>query len=310
MTFKPQHFGLYFGPEQVHYAQENRDHEPLLAAWLMLRDRSQTGTTAILWHAFRYLFNEDLRAGESAISALEQAVTNVTVARKHLINATGEAIMLAQAFEMLRRHPAMDAAAQRRFIDALNAKAAELQNSPERDLHVEELWLAALQMVSGIVMEQVVLFDAAVDLFQRTIAEEVRPQGHIPKAVNGTDGGAYTRQLLSSVALVLMAEAASQVGVDLWAYSVRGVSVMTTAVYPIYYYYTTERWKWDAHLQPEDVQRLFARYSGYLEMVYRRMRHKDLKTLLDDLRPVFSPHAGGLTTLTHAQIERKRGLFG
>ncbi len=62
----------------------------------------------------------------------------------------------------------------------------------------------------------------------------------------------------------------------------------------------------------DEAQLLFRRYGGYLEMVNRRTGYKDLKPLLEDLRPIYDPHGGGLTTLTHgvAVKPKRRGLFG
>ena len=55
---------------------------------------------------------------------------------------------------------------------------------------------------------------------------------------------------------------------------------------------------------------LFRRYGGYLEILNRRTGFKDLKPLLEDLRPIYDPRGGGLTTLSHGVPVKKRGLFG
>ncbi|NJO82959.1 MAG: hypothetical protein HC828_09135 [Blastochloris sp.] len=111
-------------------------------------------------------------------------------------------------------------------------------------------------------------------------------------------------------ALTLIAEAATHAGVDLWRYQVRGVSLVTAGLYPIYFFYTTIKWKWEP-ISPESVQSSFARHGGYLEMLYARTRSKDLKILLDELRPIYDARAGGLTTLSHGVVEKKRrSLFG
>ncbi|MCS7070915.1 MAG: alginate lyase family protein, partial [Anaerolinea sp.] len=182
---------------------------------------------------------------------------------------------------------------------------------PRSDTLVERLWQQTMCMAAGVVTERKDWIVQAADSFRMTIANEVRPQGFITKAVHGEDGGGMFRQILCAAALVLLAEIGAGVGLDLWRYEVRGVGVSTAAMYPIYYFYTTDKWKWDPGLKPETVQMLFRRFGGYLEILYARTRHKDLLPLLADLRPVFSPYVGGLTTLTHGVPEKKRrGLFG
>jgi hypothetical protein len=158
------------------------------------------------------------------------------------------------------------------------------------------------------VLEREPVFNVGVEAFQRAIAEDVKPRGFIEPAVKGEDGGSMARSVECVSALVLMAEAAAQVGVNLWDMQVRGVSVMTAALYPIYYFYVTDNWKWDA-LTPQHVQDCFRAHGGYLEIVNHRARPKDFKPLLEELRPIYDPDAGGIPTLTHG-VAVKRGLFG
>jgi hypothetical protein len=83
---------------------------------------------------------------------------------------------------------------------------------------------------------------------------------------------------------------------------------MTAAVYPIYYFYVTDKWTWEL-LTPAQVQAAFRRHGGYLEIVYQRAQPRDFRPLLEDLRPIYDPFAGGVTTLTHG-LPLKRGWFG
>jgi hypothetical protein len=195
-------------------------------------------------------------------------------------------------------------------LEFFTARVSTLENSPDKDTHTEMVWMALLNFAAGVVLEDEALLHKGIEVFKRSVTEDIRPQGFIPKAVDGKDGGSLYRQILSASALVLMAEAATHAGVDLWDFAVRGVSVVTGAMYPIYYFYTPERWRWDEGISTEEAQNLFRQYGGYLEMLYRRTRHKDLKPLLQDLRPIYDVRAGGLTTLSHGAVEMKRGLFG
>jgi hypothetical protein len=304
------HFGLFFSPAQVQTAQREREQEPLLSAWMFLRDREQSGVVEAQWNGLRYLFAEDNKAGELAVHLLDKFTDDEQSAANNYLDAVFETLILVQTFEMVREHPVFAPDARRRWLDFLTARLPLLENSPDRDTHVETLWMALLNLAGGIALENEALIQSSRALFQTTVAEDIRPQGYIPKAVEGKDGGSLFRQFLSVSALALMAEAASQIEIDLWGYSVRGVSVVTGAMYPIYYFYTPEKWKWDVGISLAEAQNLFRQYGGYLEMLYRRTRHKDLIPLLEDLRPIYDPRAGGLTTLTHGVVEKqRRGLF-
>lgn len=305
-----QHYGLYFTPEHIQLARRERNQEPFLSAWLYLRDREQSGAAEAQWCGLRYRCSDDHDAGEAAIRLLEKFTDDERSTANTYLEAIFETLILAQTFEMVRDHPAFEADDRKRWLDFFSARLSTLENSAEKDTHTEQLWMSLLTLVAGIVLENEAFMQSSVEVFKRSVTEDIRPQGFIPKAVDGKDGGSLYRQILSASALVLMAEAASHAGLDLWEYSVRGVSVVTGAMYPIYYFYTPEKWQWDEGISVEEAQNLFRQYGGYLEMLYRRTRHKDLKLLLQDLRPVYDPRAGGVTTLTHGVIEKKRGLLG
>lgn len=308
--FKPLHCGLYFTDDHVRQARRERDSEPFRGAYLYLREREQQGPNAVQWYGLRYLFDSDDRAGELAIAALERYMNEPLIEDITYLDAVAQTMMLAQAFEMTRDHPAWRAGGRFHWLNRFQERVNELSTSPYKDTQVENLWMAALVLISGVLLEREDLFDVGVDVFKRTVDYDISPRGHITKAVEGEDGGSLYRQILSASALVLMAEAATHCGVDLWEYSNRGVSVTTAAVYPIYYFYTPEQWKWDKGITQDESQHLFRRCGGFLEILYRRTNYKDLKPLLEDLRPIYDPHGGGLTTLTHGLPMKRRGLFG
>ncbi|MEO8397478.1 MAG: alginate lyase family protein, partial [Chloroflexota bacterium] len=226
------------------------------------------------------------------------------------IDTIGQTIMLAQAFEMMRSHPAWELTSQTNWLNLFSDRVMTLSTSPYNDTQVENLWMAALVLALGVIVEREDVFNEGVIVFKRMVDEGISPRGHIPKAVEGKDGGSLYRQILSNSALVIMAEAAAHCGVNLWEYNNRGVSVTTAAVYPIYYFYTPERWTWDEGITLDEAQLLFRRYGGYLEILNRQTGFKDLKPLLEDLRPIYDPSGGGLTTLSHGMPIKKRGLFG
>ncbi|MEP7290868.1 MAG: alginate lyase family protein [Chloroflexota bacterium] len=313
MMFKPQHCGLYFTFDHVNQARRERDSEPFRSALLYLRDREQRGADAAQWNGLRYRVEADERAGEQAIATLEDCISEALTEDMTYLDTVAQTMTLAQAFEMTRDHPAWRPDAQNRWLSLFQDRVNTLSHSPYMDTQVENLWVAALVMMSGILLENDEIFTVAVDVFKRTIDSEISPRGHIPTAVEGKDGGSLYRQILSCSALVLMAEAATHCGVDLWQYSQRGVSVVTAAIYPIYYFYTPEKWTWDAGISQDEAQFLLRRYGGYLEMLNRHLGgFKDMKPLLEDLRPIYDARGGGLTTLTHGLPvkQQRRGLFG
>jgi hypothetical protein len=309
--FKPLHCGLYFTPDHVAQARRDRDHEPFRSAFLYLRDREQRGAEAAAWNGLRYRFEADELAGAQAIADLEDCIGDPLTEDMTYLDTIGQTMALGQAFEMTRDHPGWQPGAQARWLALFEDRVNTLSVSPYNDTQVENLWMAALVMVSGILLEREEIFNLSVEVFQNTVDTEISPRGHITKAVEGKDGGSLYRQILSAAALVLMAEAATHCGVNLWTYEQRGVSVTTAAVYPIYYFYTTEKWQWDENISADEVQYLFRRYGGYLEVLNRQTGFKDLKSLLEDLRPIYDPYGGGLTTLTHgvALKPQRRGLF-
>ena len=93
-----------------------------------------------------------------------------------------------------------------------------------------------------------------------------------------TDRGPQSWHLFLWPALVLMAEAAAHCGVNLWAYNFRGVSVKTAALYPIYYFYTPEKWSWDEGITLDEAQALFRHYGGFLEILIHLTSSRSLQS--------------------------------
>jgi Alginate lyase len=308
--FKPQHVGLFFTQDHIGQARREQDSEPFRTAFLYLRDREQQGSEATLWNGLRYRFSSDEAAGETAVAALQRFINEPLTDDVTYLDTVGQTIMLAQAFEMTRDHAAWEQTAQNLWLNLFADRVSTLSTSPYKDTEVENLWMAALVMASGVLLEREDIFNEAVDVFKRTVDTGISPRGHIASAVEGKDGGSLYRQILSNSALVMMAEGGAHCGVNLWDYNNRGVSVTTAAVYPIYYFYTPERWTWDEGITLDEAQMLFRRHGGYLEILNRQTGFKDLKPLLEDLRPIYDPRGGGLTTLSHGLLVKKRGLFG
>jgi len=305
------HCGLYLTPEQVREAINHREREPFKAAFDRMNADVFTGTASVVRAGFLWKLYQNAEAGAAALYPLETMMAEIPAPDRPLIDTIGETVALAQAFELLRDHPASESTLQTRWLDAFAARREWLMTQGSRASYVETLWMALLNMAAGVVLDQPKLLRDQITFFEAAVRDDVRPQGFIPKAVDGKDGGSVIRQVRAASALILMAELAAVSGenIDLWSYSVRGVSAVTAAIYGIYYFYISTKWKWDDAITPEHVQDVFKQYGGYLEMVYRRTQLKDVKTVLGDLRPMWDVFGGGYTTITHAVAARK-GLFG
>lgn len=318
-----KHDGLYFGREQIVLAEQNRAREPFKAAWELLTngvppspDPDDARYLHMLWNSLFAFFMGDHAGAASAIHALhdEPLLIYIPPDQPYLLSIS-QTLVVAQCFEMLRGHPDWNQAGQAqwleafaRLVNALLADTDEDGETVERSF-IETIWGGLLAVAGGIVLEAEPLFESGAAIYRRVIDESIRPQGHIPQVVENPDG---FHQLLWAVnGLTLMAEAAAQVGVDLWGYSNRGVSLVTAGLYPLYFYFYAEKWPWGDPIPVEETQTLFRQHSGYLEMLNRHIGRptKAIDLVLKEIRPVFDLYDGGLTTLTHAAAPR-RGLFG
>jgi hypothetical protein len=300
------HYGLYFTAEHVNQAYIG--HNYAKAAWDYLNQaRPDLPLSALILNGLRYRFSDDQASGEEAITALSKG-TGLSFARAgSYFEAVATGVTLAHACELVRHHPGAVEWLNRWRRDYLGL-CDELNHPLVNAGLVEHLWLGLLNLVSGIVLEADDRFETGTAIYRQAIQNEIRPEGYLPRAVEGGDGGSLYRELLSVAALALMAESAAHVGVNLWDYNSRGISVNTACAYLIYYYYYPEQWRWDT-VAEQDARALYKAYGGFFEMLNRRTRPKDLKLLLDDLRPFFNAAGGGLTTLTHGVGSGKKELL-
>lgn len=308
------HYGLYFTPDHVQSALKDAEREPFKSAWSFLAnypygDHPDSSATLIL-NGFGYRLGGGLDPGEEAVLALQSGFGLDPSAYPTPFDALAGAVTLAQAVELVRDHPLWTHDSLTRWLADYAHLADQLQPLPDGSTIVEQLWLGLLNLVSGIVLENDEYFAAGVETFQQAVQHDIRPEGYLPRAVEGEDGGTLQRDFFSVMALVGMAEAAAHVGLDLWSYQSRGISVSTAAAYLTYYYFYPDQWRWDT--MTEAVARpLYKNNGAFFEMVNRRARPRDLKLLLEEQRPLFTPSLGGLTTLTHGlPAKERRGLFG
>ncbi|MCU0497137.1 MAG: alginate lyase family protein [Anaerolineae bacterium] len=290
-----QHYGLYFGRNQIKEAQKHAKRAPFKVAWELLQTKTPLDLlTSTHWHGLRYRFEGDRDAGEQAALNLPQLL--VDEGSPSLFDALRYTLIVAQCVELIRDHPSLQMDALRWFEWRANQIAA-LENAS----YVERLWIALAQVVIGVVLEREASIQAGAAVYRGVLEQDIRPAGFIPAVVDGKDGGSLHRFLLTAQALTLIAEAAGQVGLNLWGYQHRGMTIITAGLYPLYYRYYPEQWPWDEGITLEDSERLFRDYGSYLEPLNRQIGRytKAIDLILSEIRPVYTLWGGGLLTLSH-----------
>jgi hypothetical protein len=319
--FQPLHCGLYFTDEHIRQARDQRDTEPFRGAWAVLRQRRQVDLLNLAqWQGLLYRIEDDAGAGARAASILQQ--DDLTPSNPaNAVEVVAAALVQAQSFEMVRDHPAFERSGvwMQRFASLVD----DLNRAADDWLYSEHLWLNALNLAAGIVLEDEERFVRAAETFKEVIRYDIHPEGYIRKAAQGLPHESLKRMLLAAQALILTAEMAAHAGENLWAFNERRVSALTPTPYLLYYYYYPEKWRWDAEAEADAVpeegesrieieaaQALYKRHAGLWEMAQRQSWSKDRQMLLDEIRPVYDLWGGGLLTLTHGTIEQKRKRFG
>lgn len=312
MTFSWQHTGLYFTQAHVQQAQSAHDRAPYQQAWQALEAATPADALQIAQHAaFLSRFSTNSGAGADAVAALvEDAVWLVSNPDRDYLDSLFITLALAQCFELVCDHPDLSAEARDTWLSRFLEQINWLNTLPADAPYLENVWLGTLNVVAGIVLEREDILQAGAAHYQQTIQEGIHPEGYIAKVVAGEDDQTFSRQLLAVKALILAAEAAAHVGLDLWGFNQRGVSVITAAMYVLYYYYYPEKWRWSQGLDLESVQALVRQHGAFFEMLnHHTGPQKMIQRLLDDMRPLYDPYGGGYTTLTHGILPKRRGLF-
>ena len=307
MTFQPRHFGLYFTDKDHQQIYKNKQHEPIQSAWNALLQKNQmTVLPQAHWNALRYRLTEDEAAGVRAVEALTDFRYPDS---DELFDAIRGLLAVAHIFEMVRDHPAFDTERDN-WLKAFSASVDTINQQSNQADDLTRLWLGTLQIVAGIVLESKELFQQGEESYRRGV-NQIHPEGYVREVADIEGGHGYLRQALAVSALSLMAEAALHAGVDLWAYHNRQVSVTTAATYLLYYTYYPEKWRWSGTLTADDTKQVMAEHGAFIEIVHRRFPLRSIENLLEDHRPMFDVYGGGLTTLTHAAvIKKRRGWFG
>src|SRR5262249_53336000 len=144
---------------------------------------------AIQWNGLRYRFDDDSKAGEQAVIDLQTGIGLDVDGSLSDFDARASAITLAQGFELLGDHPAWSPETQTAWLERFTGLADFLNRQPETMTLVERIWSGLLNVAAGIVLEDETRLQAGADVYRQVIDHEVRPEGYLPSAVEGGDGG-------------------------------------------------------------------------------------------------------------------------
>lgn len=296
MSSQSKRRGLYFADENLDLARANQHREPIRSALTYLDRASDDPLAAAQLAGLRYRFFGDVDGAAAALQMPPAADFR-------------QMLGWLSALDMLRGVPTRPSWQD----DWLAALSARLEDTAALG-PLDELWRGALLMAAGIVLERGAYFARGQDVYRQAIHTRIHPEGFL-KGIVDAPGAAqsYRRQVSGTCALVLMAEMAGHVGVDLWSMDNRGVTPITATAYLLYYYFYPENWKWEAGLTRAATAALIRRQGAFIEIVHRRQALPAAEHLLAEQRPMFSAEGGGLTTLTHGIVpppqKRRWSLF-
>ncbi len=319
MTLEPGHLGLYFDNEMLKAALAAQGTSPAASAYALLKAaegdllrarptptrENKNATTPVLKRpmneaenallgAYRWRFLGDEAGARAALDALQAGYGFGDAPT--LRQAIQAAVSAAHMAELISDREAFNAS-YRAWGQAYAERAEWLLGHPASP--EDAAWQALLQMAAGITLEKPQWVRSAAESGRRLI-ESIHPEGYMREITDAKDIASFERMLAFVGALVLLAEAGEHVEAGLWAYENRGVGISTAVAYMVYYYYYPEKWRWCEGLTEETTRPYYANAAPIFEIAAYRTPLKGIDLLLDEQRPCFSLHYGGLSTLTHS----------
>ncbi len=289
-----KHFALFFSEQQLEIAKKQAEDTLFAEAWAKLEtENPDFRLENTYWHALRYRLLDDEGAGRIASQDLPQ---HLSLSAETPVEQAQQAVTLMQIIDFLREHP--------------QAKERTLPDIPaDSDTYFETVWVTLAQAIHGILTNNTDSLDNAEQVYRVAVDNQIHPEGYLRPYADTESSDNYIHHLLTVSGLTLIAEALYQQGRDLYSYDNRGVTLFTAATYLIYYYYYPEKWRWDAELDLETTQQLTTEQGAFFEILNLRGSLRGIDELLEEQRPLFNLYGGGLTTLTHAKVKRKRRGF-
>ena len=328
--------GLIFTDSNIRAAHDLSAKPPFASAWDSFKrvavdpENGASPCAQLAGQALYWRIAGDADSGARAVAALSEFAYSAADAD---IMAFKDTFATAQAISCLLDHPAMTDAVRTQILDAWAENAARL--TAGEAIHLRA-WSVLTELCAGILLDQPERAEMAAAGF-RALVDMVQPHGYVGAVVEVRDGETLPRTLQFVQGLVLSAEVGAHHGLELWEYERRGVSVLTAALYPLYYYFYPEKWQWDVKAAPQPatakrpsrreraaqalsdftvdtVKDVFRQYESFLELVNRRTQGsvRAVTMILDEQRPIMDLLGGGPVTLTHGlpQAPKRRGLFG
>lgn len=288
---------LLFSAGDLRLARDSQDREPVRSALPLLDSQPEDALALAQLQALRFLFYKDADAGQAAIEAVK--THDFRDFDPSNLPAIKRCFGWLTVMSMLRDHPDGSGSAENYRI-ATGDAPQQLGGAAADGGLLRTLWLAAVDMAAGMLLEDDSQFQSAVSIYQSAVDQHIHPEGFI-KGIVDVDGArqTYQAQFAATGALALLGEMARQAGLDLWSYNNRAVSANTAATYTFYYYFFPERWPWEEGLTRELTMAIMRREGAYFEMAHRRSPLRGAEEMFDEQRPLFSAVAGGLASLTH-----------
>ncbi|MDE2854658.1 MAG: hypothetical protein OXN88_10845 [Chloroflexota bacterium] len=293
--------GLFHSAADLQLARSKRESEPIRGALARLENSEEDPLARAQLAAMRGQFHDDAQAGHAAAAALADA--DFGPAALEDLAGLKRALGWLSLIAMLRDHPAWQPA----WRDRVNDVRAWLDEGRQPPDVEGELWRGALQLAAGALLDNDEAIEQGAAVYRRAVDEIIHPEGYLKGIADIADAPArFEAQLSGACALVLLAEMAGLLGLDLWFYDSRAVSVITAVTYTHYYYFFPEKWRWEAGLTRARTMAAVRREGAFLEMVNRRRPPQGIEALFTEQRPLFCAHGGGLTTLTHGLMPEKK----
>ncbi len=294
MPLKTAVGGLTFTSAHLKLAQENRSSPLIQEALRLLDARGRERLEAAYLAALRAQWHHD---DEGSARLAGRLLDEADLGAGPLDNIAGCQTLLGwlSVLSMLPQRPAGDR------LRAAGEQAIEAAKANPAAKPLDRIWGGALQLAQGIVFDSDALRRAGAAAYRHAIDQHIHPEGYL-KGIVDVDGAAraYEAQVSGVCALAFMAEMAEPVGLGLWTYENRAVSLRTAATYALFYYFYPEKWRWEEGLSSGRTTAAVRQEGAFLELAQRRQAMRGIEALFEEQRPLFCVYGGGLTTLTHA----------
>lgn len=291
MPITDQWKGLFHSEADLQLVRENLEREPIRGALARLQSAEADRLAQAYLLALRGQLFGEREAGDSAAEALKAA--EIMGGGGDDLEGVKRALGWLSVMAMLRDQPAWEPSWRA-------AVAAALARFDERDEGLHSLWLGALTLAAGILLESEERIERGAAVYRAAVDQLIHPEGFLRGIADLAEApGRFEAQASGCCALILLAEMAGRVGLDLWSYENRAVGVFTAVTYTHFYYFFPEKWRWEEGLTLARTREIMRREGAFMELVNRRNPPRGIEQFLAEQRPLFCAWGGGLTTLTH-----------